>query len=105
MNKGEVGKIYNIGAGNEISNLELTKKILGEMRFIGEDAEKMIERVEDRKGHDLRYSLDIEKIKSLGWKPEKSFIEALRETIEWYKNNEEWWKPLKDLKDRRTRGI
>lgn len=89
--KGKKGNIYNIGGGNEISNSELTKKILSLM----EKGEEMIEHVEDRKGHDKRYSLDSSKVKSLGWKPEKNFEEGLKETIEWYHNNEQWWKPLK----------
>ena len=89
--KGKKGNIYNIGGGNEISNIELTKRILSLM----EKGDEMIERVEDRKGHDKRYSLDSSKIKSLGWEPEKSFEQGLKETVEWYKNNEAWWKPLK----------
>ncbi|HZX34662.1 MAG TPA: GDP-mannose 4,6-dehydratase, partial [archaeon] len=89
--KGKSGEIYNIGSGNELQNIELTKKIL---ELMGEGGE-MIERVEDRKGHDRRYSLDSSKIKSLGWKEEKPFEQGLKETVEWYKKNEAWWKPLK----------
>jgi dTDP-glucose 4,6-dehydratase len=91
IHKGTPGEIYNIGGGNEISNLELTKQIL-------ESCEKdnsSIEYVEDRLGHDLRYSLDATKTEALDWKPKHSFKEALKLTIEWYKNNQDWWKPLK----------
>ena len=89
--KGKKGNIYNVDGGNELSNIELTKRILNMMG----KGEEMIEHVEDRKGHDLRYSLDSSKLESFGWKPEKNFDEGLKETVEWYKNNESWWKPLK----------
>ncbi len=82
--KGKKGEIYNIGGSNEITNIELTKKILG---LLGKD-ESWIKFVEDRKGHDKRYSLDSTKIKSLGWKPEKEFEKGLEETIEWYKKKQ-----------------
>ena len=89
--KGRKGGIYNIGGGNELSNFELTKKILSMMG----KGDSMIQRVEDRKGHDLRYSLDSSKIMGLGWKPGKDFETGLRETVEWYKKNDGWWKRLK----------
>lgn len=89
--KGKKGNIYNIGGENEKENIEVTKKLI---EILGK-GEEMIEYVEDRKGHDKRYSLDSSKIKNLGWKPEKSFEQGLKETIEWYQNNEAWWKPLK----------
>jgi len=92
--KGKKGEIYNIGGGNELSNIELTQKILS---HLGKGKE-MIEHVEDRKGHDLRYSLDSSKVKELGWKPEMNFDEGLEKTIQWYKENEAWWKPLKEGK-------
>lgn len=91
LRKGKVGEVYNVGAGNELQNIELTKKILAELG----KGEEMIQRVTDRLGHDLRYSLDCSKIeKQLGWKPKTSFEEGLRKTVKWYKENEEWWKPL-----------
>ncbi len=91
LDGGNAGEIYNIGGNNEIANIELTKIILKEMG----KGEEMIERVQDRLGHDLRYSLDISKAENeLGWKPKKSFSKGLHETIEWYKENENWWKPL-----------
>ena len=91
LQKGKPGEIYNIGGGKELQNIELTKKILAELG----KGEEMIERVRDRLGHDLRYSLDCSKIeKELGWKPKTSFEEGLKKTVQWYKENEEWWKPL-----------
>ena len=61
-----------------------------------------IERVKDRAGHDLRYSLDSSKIKLIGWAPKYNFTEALKQTIDWYTNNESWWAPLKNIQGRRT---
>ncbi len=91
LEKGKPGEVYNIGGGNEVKNIELTKMILEEMGK-GED---MIEHVPDRPGHDLRYSLDCSKIEGeLGWKPKHEFKQALHETVEWYKDNEQWWKSL-----------
>jgi len=91
LHKGEIGEIYNIGGGNEKTNLELTKIILNEL---GKD-ESQIEYVEDRLGHDFRYALDIEKAKKIGWEPKHSFEEAIKETIKWYLENKDWWKKLK----------
>ncbi len=91
MNKGEKGETYNIGGENEKTNLEITEFILNELG----KGNEFIEFVEDRKGHDLRYALDCTKIKKLGFKPNHSFDDALKETINWYKNNFWWWKPLK----------
>ena len=91
LQKGEPGEIYNISAGNEKSNLEVVRKILQ----ILEKPEELITFVEDRPGHDFRYSLDSSKIRSkLGWKPKFSFEKALEATVNWYKENEWWWKPL-----------
>ncbi len=92
LHKAAPGEVYNIGSGQELENIELTKMILSEMGF-GED---MIEPVKDRPGHDRRYSIDWSKLKKdFGWQPEKDFKTGLRETIEWYKNNPNWWQPLK----------
>jgi len=91
LEKGKAGEIYNIGGGNELQNIELTKIILKELG----KGEEMIERVPDRLGHDLRYSLDCSKIeKELGWKPKTDFRKGLHETVQWYKQNEKWWKQL-----------
>ena len=89
---GRAGEIYNIGGGRELTNLEITHLILAAM---GAD-ESAIEYVEDRKGHDLRYSVDWTKInRELGYEPLVKFENGLSETIDWYRNNPEWWKPLK----------
>ena len=90
LHKGEIGEIYNIGGNTEKTNLEITYLILEVL----DKPKSLITFVEDRKGHDFRYSLDTTKIESLGWKREYNFEEAMKETIEWYKNNEWWWRPL-----------
>lgn len=77
--------------GEERRNIDVTKKIL---ELLGKD-ESWIEYVEDRLGHDFRYALDDSKIRQLGWKPEHSFDEWLEKTVEWYRQNKWWWKPLK----------
>ena len=91
MHKGSPGEVYNIGGGTEITNLELTRVLI---EMLGKD-ERSIEYVKDRPGHDKRYALDITKMKALGWKPRHDFKTALKITVEWYKNNEEWWRRLK----------
>jgi dTDP-glucose 4,6-dehydratase len=90
---GRSGEVYNIGGGRELTNNEITSLILEAM-----DAdESSIEYVEDRKGHDLRYSVDWTKInRELGYEPQVKFEDGLRETIQWYRDNESWWKPLKN---------
>jgi len=93
LNDGRSGEIYNISAGNEVDNLTLVEKIL-EIMDIDKD---LIELVEDRPGHDIRYSLDSLKIrKELLWRPKHSLEEALKKTVKWYLTNESWWKPLVD---------
>ena len=92
LTKGRAGEVYNIGGGTELTNVELTHKILKAMGV----GEEFIQPVEDRKGHDLRYSVDISKIdKELGYSPQVNFEEGLEQTISWYKNNEAWWKKHK----------
>jgi dTDP-glucose 4,6-dehydratase len=91
LRNGQVGEIYNIGAGNEITNRELTDRILG-LLGAGEDR---IEYVEDRLGHDRRYSIDTSKIQALGWRPARELDDALAATVEWYRANRAWWEPLK----------
>jgi len=89
--KGKAGEIYNISSGNELPNTEIVKKIL---TLLGKK-EDLVTHVEDRPGHDVRYSLDSSKLRStLGWKPKFTFIKALETTVNWYKDNEKWWKPL-----------
>lgn len=92
LTKGAPGETYNIGGGRELSNKELTQIILEKM---GKD-EGQIHFVEDRKGHDFRYSVDISKIKKeLGYSPQVAFEDGLKSTIDWYKSNQNWWRPLK----------
>ena len=93
LERGERGVIYNISSGDEKNNLEVVNEILD---IMGE--KNLIEFVEDRPGHDIRYSLDSSKIRELGWKPKHSFKGGLKETVEWYLSNEWWWKPLADEK-------
>lgn len=83
LNKGKFGEVYNIGGGNEKTNLEITHMILDLL----DKPESLITYVEDRLGHDLRYSLDSTKTRELGWKPEWDFEDGLKETVEWYKDN------------------
>lgn len=93
LERGEIGEIYNISSGEEKTNLEAVSEILRIM-----NKPDLIEFVEDRPGHDVRYSLYSSKIKGLGWEHRHSFKEGLKETIEWYLENEWWWKPLADEK-------
>jgi len=91
LEKGRAGEIYNISSGNEEDNLTLVKKIL---KIMGKN-EDLIEFVEDRPGHDVRYSLDSSKIRrELQWKPKYTLEDALKKTVEWYLANESWWRPL-----------
>ena len=90
---GRPGEIYNIGGGRELDNLELTRTILKEFNL----GQESIQFVADRKGHDLRYSLDISKAqRELGYKPHIDFESGLKSTIKWYQENESWWRPLKE---------
>jgi dTDP-glucose 4,6-dehydratase len=90
---GRSGEVYNIGGGRELTNNEITSLILDAMGADGSS----IEHVEDRKGHDFRYSVDWSKInRELGYEPQVKFEDGLRETIQWYRDNEAWWKPLKN---------
>jgi len=91
LDKGKIGEVYNIGGNFEIPNIELTKIIL---KNLGK-TDKMIHYVTDRLGHDRRYSLDSSKIRKLGWKPSKDFNIAIKETINWYRDNTTWWQKLK----------
>src|SRR6516225_10593239 len=91
LRAGEPGQIYNIGAGNELANRELTERLL---TLAGRGPE-MIDYVEDRLGHDRRYSVDASKVRALGWEPKRSLAEALDATFQWYRHNRWWWEPLK----------
>jgi len=91
LSKGKSGEIYNISSGNEIPNIEIVNRTL---EILGKPKD-LITFVEDRPGHDLRYSLVSSKIRSeLGWKPRHTFTSSLKETVKWYVENDWWWKPL-----------
>ena len=96
LEAGEKGQIYNVSAGAEKTNLEVVGEIL---RIMGKGGQDLLEFVEDRPGHDLRYSLDSSKIRDeLGWEPLQSFKDGMVETVKWYQENEVWWRPLIDDK-------
>ncbi|MCC7242429.1 MAG: dTDP-glucose 4,6-dehydratase [Acidobacteria bacterium] len=92
IRQGQSGEVYNIGGGNEVRNADLTHSLL---RLVGKD-ETLIRPVEDRKGHDRRYSVSTNKLRGMGWKPLVAFEQGLQETVEWYARNEWWWRPVKE---------
>jgi dTDP-glucose 4,6-dehydratase len=92
IDNGQPGEVYNIGGGNQIKNVDLTHRIL---ELVGKPA-SLIKPVADRPGHDRRYSLDTSKLESLGWKPRERFDGGLARTVQWYRDNERWWRPIKD---------
>ena len=92
LTAGKPGETYNIGGGNEIRNIDLTKRILELVR----KPESLIKPVTDRPGHDRRYSLDCGKLRGLGWSPEVPFEDGLKATVDWYKAHEAWWRPIKE---------
>lgn len=91
LHEGVIGEVYNIGAHHELTNRELTYKLI---ELCGRD-ESFIEPVADRLGHDRRYSVNIDKISALGWRMARTFDQSLAETIAWYRDNRAWWEPLK----------
>jgi dTDP-glucose 4,6-dehydratase len=91
LERGVVGQVYNIGAHNEVTNRDITERLLA---LTGRD-ESYIDWVPDRLGHDRRYSVEIDKITALGWRLERDFDQGLEHTVDWYKNHREWWEPLK----------
>jgi dTDP-glucose 4,6-dehydratase len=91
LRRGRDGEVYNIGGGHEVENIALTRDIL---RLVGKP-ETLIRPVTDRPGHDRRYSVDARKIHALGWAPRRTFADALAATVDWYRGNEAWWRPLK----------
>jgi dTDP-glucose 4,6-dehydratase len=91
LHEGGRGEIYNVGAGEEVENRELTSRIL---ELTGAD-ESLVRHVDDRPGHDRRYSLDTSKLRALGWSPQRTLEDALPETVEWYRRNRSWWEPIK----------
>ena len=91
LRRGEIGSVYNIGAGNEVPNRVLVDKLLA---LMGAD-ESMVRYVDDRLGHDRRYSVDSSRVHALGWSPAHDLDEALAATVAWYGDNRSWWEPLK----------
>jgi dTDP-glucose 4,6-dehydratase len=100
LTRGVPGEVYNVGAGTELTNKDLTLAIL---EALDQDS-SMIEHVADRPGHDLRYSVHTAKVRSLGWAPAHAFDDALAATIDWYRANEGWWRPLKEAGASARRG-
>jgi len=92
IEKGVNGEVYNIGGGNEVKNVDLTHAIL---KYAGKTT-ALIKPVQDRKGHDRRYSLGTAKLQAMGWKPQVDFEQGLRDTVAWYQANEWWWRPIKE---------
>ncbi len=101
LEKGKDGEIYNVGGENEKRNIEIVKMII---RLMNKD-ESYIRFVKDRPGHDYRYALDNTKIRKIGWAPSVDIEEGLMRTIEWYKNNVTWWKPLKNKLAKESKGF
>ena len=91
LHKGAIGDIYNIGTGKEMENMRMVEILL---QTLGK-SQDLIRHVEDRPGHDRRYSLDIGKIKALGWQPQHTPEEAIAKTAQWYADNEWWWRKIK----------
>ncbi len=91
LHRGQPGEAYNVGGGNERTNLEMTERILA---LLGKPR-SLIRHVADRPGHDRRYSLDCTKIRALGWRPAHAFDDALASTVRWYAENQSWWRTIK----------
>src|ERR1051325_6908007 len=94
IERGENSETYNIGGGNERENIELTKKVL---KLLGKP-ESLITPIGDRQGHDRRYSLDTKKLERLGFTCKRNFDQALRDTVQWYRDNEPWWRDIRRTK-------
>jgi len=92
IDRGRNGEVYNIGGGNEVQNVDLTHRILD---LLGKPV-SLIKPVQDRLGHDRRYALDTTKLKALGWHPETDFADGLAATVDWYRRNDWWWRPIKE---------
>jgi dTDP-glucose 4,6-dehydratase len=92
IDAGVPGEVYNVGGGNQVRNIDLTKRILA----LAGKPETLIQPVSDRSGHDRRYALDTSKLRSLGWRPAVPFDQGLAGTVRWYRENEWWWRPIKE---------
>ena len=91
LRRGKPGDVFNVGANNEVRNIEVTEYIL---KLLGKP-KTLIKFVPDRPGHDIRYAVDCGRIHALGWKPESDFSEAMEATVLWYRDHEEWWRKIK----------
>lgn len=91
LHQGRMGEVYNVGTGRETCNIDMARLILKLLN----KPDSLIQHVVDRPGHDRRYSLDVMKLRGLGWEPSHTFEEALEETVNWYVRNEAWWRKLK----------
>jgi dTDP-glucose 4,6-dehydratase len=92
MGRGRLGEVYNVGAGNEVRNIDVAEKICDLL----DRPRSLIQSVPDRPGHDRRYALDSAKLRALGWKPLAKFDEALAATVRWYRDHEDWWRKIKE---------
>ncbi|NOZ50288.1 MAG: dTDP-glucose 4,6-dehydratase [Chloroflexi bacterium] len=92
LHQGQLGEVYNVGTGQEVENLRMVEILLDEVGA----PPSLIQHVEDRPGHDRRYSLNVDKLKALGWQPEHDCEAAIRRTVRWYIENEWWWRPIKN---------
>ena len=92
IERGESGEVYNIGGGNEVPNVDLTHQILALL----DQPASLIKPVPDRLGHDRRYALDTAKLRGMGWQPQVPFDEGLAATVAWYRDNQWWWRPIKE---------
>ena len=95
LHQGEIGEIYNVGGENDATGLEVAKVIL---KRLGKD-ESLLQFVTDRSGHDQRYALDSSKVQALGWQPASDFRVAMERTVDWYVENESWWREIKERQD------
>ena len=95
LHQGEIGEIYNVGGENDATGLEVAKVIL---KRLGKD-ESLLTFVTDRSGHDQRYALDSSKVQALGWQPASDFRVAMERTVDWYVENESWWREIKERQD------
>ena len=96
LREGAAGEVYNVGGGDERENVDVTRRILE----LTDADPSLVRHVEDRRGHDRRYSVDSSKLRALGWRPERSFDEGLEEAVAWYRDHREWWEPLKSAEYR-----
>jgi dTDP-glucose 4,6-dehydratase len=92
IERGTPGEAYNIGGGNEVRNVDLAHMLLR----LADRPDALIKRVQDRQGHDMRYSLETAKLRTLGWAPKVPFEDGLEGTVRWYRENEWWWRPIKE---------